>query len=373
MKRVLITGANGFIARNLRSHLDEFKDIEIVSFSRTNNTDELLELTSNIDFVFHLAGVNRADKKTDFERENLHLTELLCDSLALSKRKIPLIFASSTQVNQNTDYGKSKLLAEKIVKKYSENTGSNAFIYRFPNLFGKWCKPNYNSVVATFCNNIANNLPIEIHEYGHEIELMYIDDVISEFISVLYGLEAKPSINNIPFYTISVGKLSEMIHEFHSNRKSLIVDRVGSGFIRAIYATYLSYLKPEFFSYHISSSSDDRGIFAEVLKTKDSGQFSFFTSKPGELRAEHYHHTINEKFLVVSGDAIFKFRNIQTNEECTILSNGDKLQIVETIPGWAHNIENIGSSEMLVILWANEIYDSEKSDTHAYSINHKKN
>ena len=216
-------------------------------------------------------------------------------------------------------------------------------------------------------------MPIEIHEYGHEIELMYIDDVISEFISVLYGLEAKPSINNIPFYTISVGKLSEMIHEFHSNRKSLIVDRVGSGFIRAIYATYLSYLKPEFFSYHISSSSDDRGIFAEVLKTKDSGQFSFFTSKPGEVRGEHYHHTKNEKFLVVSGDAIFKFRNIQTNEECTILSNGDKLQIVETIPGWAHNIENIGSSEMLVILWANEIYDSEKSDTHAYSINHKKN
>lgn len=373
MKRVLITGSNGFIARNLRSHLDEFKNIEIVTFSRKNNIEDLLELTSNIDFVFHLAGVNRTDSKSDFEKENLYLTKFLCDSLSLSKRKIPLIFASSTQVNQDNDYGKSKLLAEKIVKKYTKDTGSATFIYRLANLFGKWCKPNYNSVVATFCNNIANNLPIEIHEYNHEMELMYIDDVISEFISVLYGLEAKPSINNIPSYSISVGKLSEMIQEFHSNRKSLIVDRVGTGFIRAIYATYLSYLKPEFFSYHISSSCDERGIFAEVLKTKDSGQFSFFTSKPGELRGEHYHHTKNEKFLVISGDAIFKFRNIQTNEECTISSNGDRLKIVETIPGWAHNIENIGSSEMLVILWANEVYDSEKSDTYTYLINHKKN
>ena len=371
MKRVLITGSNGFIARNLRAHLDEFKDIEIVSFSRKNNIDELLELTSNIDFVFHLAGVNRTNRKKDFKEGNHDLTESLCDALSLCKRKIPLIFASSTLVNQNNDYGKSKLSAEKIINNYSENTGSDVFIYRFPNLFGKWCKPNYNSVVATFCNNIANNLPIEIHDYGHEMELMYIDDVISEFISVLYGLEKKPSVNNIPFYSISVGKLSEMIREFQSNRKSLVVDRVGSGFIRALYATYLSYLRPEFFSYQISSFSDERGKFAEVLKTKDSGQFSFFTSKPGEVRGEHYHHTKNEKFLVILGDAVFKFRNIQTNEEYLISTNGDKLQIVETIPGWAHNIENIGSSEMCVMLWANEIYDEEKSDTYSYTISNK--
>ena len=371
MIRVLITGSNGFIARNLISHLTELKDIQILSFSRENTIVDLLELTSKVDFVFHLAGVNRTNRKKDFEEENHFLTQSLCNSLALSKRKIPLIFASSTQVNQDTDYGKSKLSAEKIVNNYAKNTGSNVFIYRFPNLFGKWCKPNYNSVVATFCNNIANNLPIEIHDYNHEIKLMYIDDVINEFISVLLNLEACPSVNNIPVYLISIGKLGEMINEFHSNRKSLIVDHVGSGFIRAIYATYLSYLKPEFFSYHISSSADERGIFAEVLKTKDSGQFSFFTSKPGEKRGEHYHHTKNEKFLVVSGEAIFKFRNILTNEECSVLSNSNRLQIVETIPGWAHNIENIGNNEMVVLLWANEVYDKEKPDTYSYLINHK--
>jgi UDP-2-acetamido-2,6-beta-L-arabino-hexul-4-ose reductase len=369
MIRVLITGSKGFVAQNLISHLAKLKDIQILSFSRENNIEDLLKLTSKIDFVFHLAGVNRTTRTQDFEEENHYLTESLCNSMALSKRKIPLIFASSTQVNKDTDYGKSKLSAEKIVNNYAKNTGSDVFIYRFPNLFGKWCKPNYNSVVATFCNNIANNLPIEIHDYNYELKLMYIDDVISEFIKLLSNQDYKPSIGNIPVYSISVGKLGEMIKEFHGNRKSLFVDRVGSGFIRAIYATYLSYLKPEFFSYPISSSGDERGVFSEVLKTKDSGQFSFFTSKPGEIRGGHYHHTKNEKFLVVSGEAIFKFRNIQTNEECSISTNGDRLQIVETIPGWAHNIKNIGNYEMLVLLWANEVYDRGKSDTYAYSIN----
>ena len=372
MIRVLITGSKGFIAQNLIAHLAELKDIQIFSFSRENTIVDLLELTSKIDFVFHLAGVNRTSRKQDFVEENQYLTESLCNSMALTKRKIPLIFASSAQVNQDTDYGKSKLSAEKIVKNYAKNTGSDVFIYRFPNLFGKWCKPNYNSVVSTFCNNIANNLPIEIHDYNHEMKLMYIDDVVSEFIMILFNEEFKPSINNIPVHSISVGKLGEMINEFHSKRKLLIVDRVGSGFIRAIYATYLSYLKPEAFSYDISSSADERGVFAEVLKTKDSGQFSFFTSKPGKVRGEHYHHTKNEKFLVVTGEAIFSFRNIQTNEEFSISTNGDRLQIVETIPGWAHNIKNIGSSEMRVILWANEIFDKEKSDTYACLINHKK-
>jgi UDP-2-acetamido-2,6-beta-L-arabino-hexul-4-ose reductase len=370
VKRVLITGSKGFIAQNLISHLFELKDIQIVCFSRENSLETLSELASNIDFVFHFAGVNRTSKKKDFEKENQKLTELLCNSLALNKRKIPLIFASSTQINQDTDYGKSKLLAEKIVNNYAKNTGSDVFIYRFPNLFGKWSKPNYNSVVATFCNNIANNLPIEIHDFDHEINLMYIDDVISEFLSVLLDLEFKPSVNNISNYSISVGRLGELINQFHINRTSLVVDRVGSGLVRALYATYLSYLKPDNFSYHISSSEDTRGLFAEVLKTKDSGQFSFFTSKPGEVRGEHYHHTKNEKFLVVSGQAIFKFRNIHTNEEYSISSNSDRLKIVETIPGWAHNIENIGSTEMLVILWANEVYDKENSDTYSYLINH---
>jgi UDP-2-acetamido-2,6-beta-L-arabino-hexul-4-ose reductase len=371
MRRILVTGSKGFIAQNLISHLSHLNDFQVVCFSRENNLEELSELVSNIDFVIHLAGVNRSIRKEDFEKVNYYLTERLCNFLALSKRKIPLIFASSTQVNQKNDYGGSKLLAEEIVNTYGKKTGSEVFIYRFPNLFGKWSKPNYNSVVATFCHNIANNLPIQIHDYDHVINLMYIDDVISEFISVILKLNVRPGIENIPVYTISLGKLAETIKEFHNNRKTLNIDRVGFGFLRAIYATYLSYLKPEFFSYHISSYNDERGRFAEVLKTKDSGQFSFFTSKPGEVRGEHYHHTKNEKFLVISGKAIFKFRNIISDVEYSISTTSEKLQIVETIPGWAHNIQNIGTSEMLVILWANEVYDDDKSDTYSYSINPK--
>tara|TARA_B110000008_G_C16959478_1_gene559562 strand:+ start:570 stop:1691 length:1122 start_codon:yes stop_codon:yes gene_type:complete len=373
MLKVLITGSNGFIARNLISHLSELKDIQIKCFVRENTLEDLSEIISNIDFVFHFAGINRSNRKKDFEDVNHLLTKSLCKKLARTNRKIPLIFASSTQASENNTYGKTKLSAEKIIKNYSKNTKSEVYIYRFPNLFGKWCKPNYNSVVATFCNNIANNLPIEIHDHNHEIKLMYIDDVISEFISVLCQLEVKPSINNIPLYSISLGNLAETINEFHNNRKSLVVDQVGSGFLRAMYATYLSYLKPAFFSYNISSFDDERGRFAEVLKTKDSGQFSFFTSKPGEVRGDHYHHTKNEKFLVVSGEAIFKFRNIQTNELYSVSTNGVSLRIVETIPGWAHSIENIGNSEMLVILWANEVFNEEKSDTYSYLIDNKKN
>ena len=369
MISVLITGSEGFIASNLISHLSKIDEIKIFSFSRKDNLETLSKVSSKIDIVFHLAGVNRTNRKKDFLEVNQNLTESLCNFLALTNRKIPIIYASSLQVTEDNDYGKSKLAAEELIKIYSKNTGSSVFIYRFPNLFGKWCKPNYNSVVATFCNNIANNLPIEVHDYDHQLQLMYIDDVMSEFISVLLEPETEHSINNIPVYSISVGKLSEMITGFHSNRKSLIVDHVGSGLIRAMYATYLPYLKPKNFSYHIKSSDDSRGRFAEVLKTKDSGQFSFFTAIPGELRGEHYHHTKNEKFLVILGSAVFKFRNIQTNEEYSISTNGQKLQMVETIPGWAHNIENIGSTEMIVMLWANEIYDEEKSDTYSYLIN----
>jgi UDP-2-acetamido-2,6-beta-L-arabino-hexul-4-ose reductase len=370
--RVLITGAEGFIGSNLVTHLSVLKDIEVIKFSKKNTLEDLSEYVKDIDFVFHLAGVNRTDNKTDFKEVNHDLTESLCNLMSSSKRKIPIVFASSTQISEDNDYGKTKLSAEKIINNYATNTGSNAFIYRFPNLFGKWCKPNYNSVVATFCNNIANNLPIKIHNPDYEMKLMYVDDVITEFLSALYQYGEKPSIDNIPFYLISLGELAKKIQEFHDNRISLTVDRVGSGFIRALYSTYLSYLQPSAFSYELNSFSDKRGMFAEVLKTKDSGQFSFFTSKPGEIRGGHYHHSKNEKFLVVSGEAMFKFKNIITNEEYSLISNGDRLQVVETIPGWAHNIENIGDSEMFVILWANEVFNKEKTDTYTYLINYEK-
>ena len=373
MIRVLITGSKGFLGKNFVSHLSELKDIEVVSFSRENTLEDLSVMISKIDFVCHFAGVNRPNNNKYFKEVNQDLTEYLCRVMTLSKRKIPLIFASSVQASKDNDYGRSKLYAEKIIKNYAKNTGNDIYIYRFPNLFGKWSKPNYNSVVSTFCHNIANNLPIEIHNYDEIIVLMYVDDVIYELISLILQRKPKSDLNKIPTYSISIGQLAEKINNFHHNRSSLAVDRVGSGFIRALYATYLSYLRPQAFSYNLDSFSDERGVFAEVLKTKDSGQFSFFSSKLNKTRGEHYHHSKNEKFLVVLGEAVFKFRNIQTNEEYSITVNSDRLKIVETIPGWAHNIKNIGDSELLVLLWANEVFNHEKPDTYTYLINNEKN
>lgn len=373
MLKILITGSKGFIAQNLIAHLSEISDIKIIEFSRENDPSDLKVFVKQIDFVFHLAGVNRPLDLDEFKHSNVNLTEILCKYLVLSKRKIPIIFASSIQANSKNNYGDSKLLAEKLIKKYSKLTESKVYIYRFPNIFGKWCKPNYNSVVATFCNNIANNLPIEIHDSNHKLELMYIDDIIAEFLSVIFKQRFKSGIENIPTYKISVGNLANRLKTFHKNRKNLIVESVGLGFSRALYSTYLSYLKPEFFSYPIQSFKDDRGIFAEILKTENSGQVSFFSSNPGQTRGEHYHHTKNEKFLVVSGDAKFNFRHIITNQEYSINTSGSKLEIVETIPGWAHDIKNVGTSEMKVILWANEIFEIDRPDTYKYIVSNEKN
>lgn len=371
MLRVLITGSNGFVAQNLIHHLKEFDDINILTLSKENNINNVLTHNHGVDFVFHLAGINRTDNNPDFKKVNQDLTQSLCDILSKSKRKIPIIFSSSTQANEKNDYGRSKLSAEKIITGYSKTTGSRIYIYRFPGLFGKWCKPNYNSVVATFCNNIVNNLPIEIHDTEYEIKLMYIDDVINEFLSVLFQKTSSPSIENIPLYNISLGKLAEKIYKFHDSRKSLVVDKVGSGFTRALYSTYMSYIDPKYFVSDLDFFHDQRGLFLEILKTQDSGQFSFFTSYPGQVRGGHYHHTKNEKFLVVSGKALFKFRNIKTNEEYSVSVSSEKFQIVETVPGWAHNIKNVGDTSLLVFLWANEVYSKEKSDTYVYKLNHE--
>jgi UDP-2-acetamido-2,6-beta-L-arabino-hexul-4-ose reductase len=371
MLRVLITGSNGFVAQNLIHHLKEFDDIEIITLSKEKNINDVLVHNHGVNCVFHLAGVNRTDNNSDFKKVNQGLTQSLCDLLTKSKRKIPIIFSSSTQVKEQNDYGRSKLSAEKIINEYSKITGSSVYIYRFPGLFGKWCKPYYNSVVATFCNNVANNLPIEIRDSEYEIKLMYIDDVINEFLSVLFQKTSSPGLENIPLYKISLGKLAEKIYKFHDSRKSLVVDKVGRGFTRALYSTYMSYIDPKYFVYDLDFFSDDRGLFLEILKTQDSGQFSFFTSNPGEVRGEHYHHTKNEKFIVVSGKALFKFRNIKTNKEYSVSVNSKKFQVVETVPGWAHNITNVGDSSMLVFLWANEVYIREESDTYPYKLNHE--
>ena len=368
--KILLTGANGFIGKNLCVKLSEIPDIEIIPFCKGDNIEEVVSITDRIDFVIHLAGANRPVKEEEFQQVNSDLTAQLCSTLKNTPYQPPVIFASSTQVDSINPYGNSKLAAENILKDYSNDTGAGVTVFRLPNVFGKWCLPDYNSVVATFCHNIANDLDINIHNPNTTLTLVYIDDVIEHFLSVIKSPEPKKyaymEIN--PSYSVRLGELATAIYNFRDSRNSLITDNVGNGFLRALYATYLSYLKPESFSYPLVSHKDNRGIFVEFLKTTESGQFSFFTAHPGITRGGHYHHTKNEKFLVVQGAASFKFRNISTGQFFEKETSSDLPEVVETIPGWAHDITNTGDNDLIVLLWANEIFDKNNPDTIGASL-----
>jgi UDP-2-acetamido-2,6-beta-L-arabino-hexul-4-ose reductase len=366
--RVLVTGSNGFIGKNLIVRLNEL-GVSYEAFTRRNSTKDLQGLIKKSDFVIHLAGENRPEDEGDFEIVNSGLTSLICDEIRIIEKNIPIILASSTQAEYDNLYGKSKLSAEIAVKNLENDTGNSSYIYRLPGVFGKWCKPNYNSVVATFCYNISHNLPIQVNDPSFELSLVYIDDVVEEFIKVIQGERGgkkEPSVQ--PEYKIKLGDLACQIKTFRESRDSLITEEVGSGFVRKLYSTYLSYLSPEQFAYSIPSYGDERGMFAEMLKTKDSGQFSFFTAGPGVTRGGHYHHSKTEKFLVVQGEAKFGFRHIVSDETYEIIVTSKDLKIVETVPGWSHDIANIGTEEMIVMLWANEIFDPDNPDTIAHKV-----
>jgi len=319
--KVLVTGSDGFVGKNLLVKLAE-NSIDFVCFSRRHAVDDLVSLLTDIDFVFHLAGVNRPQDPNDFDKQNRELTARLCEAIQKTGRAIPVAFTSSIQAAYDNAYGISKKFAEEALIQLNKAIQSPIYLYRLPNVFGKWAKPNYNSVVATFCHNIAQDLPIRI------------DD---------------PS------------KIVPMA--FHDSRSALMTEEVGLGLTRALYATYLSYLRPEQFAYVVPAYEDSRGRFVEMLKTKDSGQFSFFTANPGITRGGHYHHTKSEKFLVLQGLARFGFRNILTNETFELSVDGLNPKIVETIPGWTHDITNIGEDELIVMLWASEAFDRARPDT----------
>ena len=365
---VLVTGSNGFIGKNLIIRLNEL-DIQVLTYTRESSTQNLEGLIKDTDFVVHLAGENRPKDEKDFDVVNAGLTMSICDALRSLGKNTPIILASSTQAEFDNAYGKSKLDAEASVKMLEVDTGCPVYVYRLPGVFGKWCKPNYNSVVATFCYNISHDLPIQVNNPDFELSLVYIDDVVEEFVKVIQGLrDGKKELSVQPKYKIKLGDLSTQIQNFKESRDSLITEKVGSGLIRKLHSTYLSYLSPEQFSYSIPSYSDERGMFAEMLKTKDSGQFSFFTAKPGVTRGGHYHHSKTEKFLVVQGRAKFGFRNVATDETHEIITTSKELKIVETVPGWSHDITNIGTEEIIVMLWANEIFNPNNPDTIAYKV-----
>jgi UDP-2-acetamido-2,6-beta-L-arabino-hexul-4-ose reductase len=362
--RVLVTGDRGFIGKNLSVRLNEYKEFSTLSFNRENSINLLSGLVNQADAIVHLAGVNRPDNDLEFDIVNVDLTHTLCEAIKTTGKKIPLILASSIQSDLDNSYGKSKHAAEVLVEELAIEIGNPVAVYQLPGVFGKWCKPNYNSVVATFCHNIANNLPIKINNSSTILQLVYIDDVVNEIIRFLQqkinGF-SRPSVE--PEYSIKLGMLANQIESFKNCRTSLISERVGTGFTRALYSTYVSYLPSDNFSYLLPENVDERGKFVEILKTPDCGQFSFFTAHPGITRGGHYHHTKTEKFLVIKGSARFGFRNIVTNETYELFTSEEEFRVVETVPGWTHDITNIGNIEMIVMLWSNEIFNSKFPDT----------
>lgn len=364
--KVLVTGADGFIGRNLIAALAEHNGIEVLPFTRNDDAEVLRRHAAQADFIFHLAGVNRPKDVKDFQAGNTDLTQLICDTLEDLGSTAPVLYTSSAQAESDNPYGRSKLEAEKALLAFSARQDSPVHIFRLPNVFGKWARPNYNSAVATFCHNIARELPIQINDPAACINLVYIDDVIAKFIEVMNGLAAgSPFVDVEPVYSITVGGLAEQLHTFRDSRNTLITDAVGTGLTRALYSTYVSYLPPENFAYSVPKHGDSRGVFVEMLKTRDSGQFSFFTAHPGITRGGHYHHTKTEKFLVIKGDARFRFRHITEGTYHELVTSGDNPVIVETVPGWTHDITNIGNEEMVVMLWANEIFDRDRPDTYS--------
>jgi UDP-2-acetamido-2,6-beta-L-arabino-hexul-4-ose reductase len=367
--RVLVTGARGFIGKNLVVRLREAGAHEVLEFGRGDVPAALDELVADADAVVHLAGENRPRDVAEFSRVNVGLTQTLCEAITKTGRPIPVIFASSSHAGKESPYGISKRKAEAVLEQFTGTTGPASLVYRFPGVFGKWCRPEYNSVVATFCHHVAHDIPVEIHDPDAAIHLVYIDDLVSEIIEKLTsGFKGFSRGKVEPEYETTVGALSQTIHSFKDCRTTLMIPAVGTGLVRALYATYMSYLPKEKFSYEIKSYSDPRGTFAEMLKTENAGQFSYFTAGVGVTRGEHYHHTKTEKFLVVRGKARFRYRHLLTNEMMELHTSGEKPEIVETIPGWAHEITNTGDSELLVLLWANEVFDRARPDTIACEV-----
>lgn len=367
--KILVTGSNGFIAKNLIQFLSEKPEVEILKVHRESSEQELKESILAADWIVHLAGVNRPLNESEFIEGNVTLTEKIAQTLREGHKLTPIILSSSIQADRDNAYGKSKLGGEQALEKLHAEQANPVYICRLANVFGKWSRPNYNSAVATFCHNVANDLPLQINDANALIRLVYVDDVVETFWNMINGsISVDQTFQIQPEYQITVGDLAEVLNSFKGSRDTLITDRVGTGLTRALYSTYLSFLRPAQFDYSVPKYGDARGVFVEMLKTPDAGQFSYFTAHPGITRGGHYHHTKTEKFLVIKGKALFKFKHVVSGEFYQLETHGDEPRIVETVPGWTHDITNIGDDEMVVMLWANEIFDRSKPDTYAMPI-----
>lgn len=365
--KILVTGANGFVGRNLAVRLGEAGHA-VLAVGRDTDAQGWRNAVREAEFVVHLAGVNRPVDVAEFETGNVGLTRQLCTMLAEACNPAPIVYSSSTQADRDQPYGSSKAAAEAALLAHGEAAGAPIAIFRLPNVFGKWARPYYNSAVATFCHRIARGEPIDIHDPSAALRLVYVDDVVDAFLRLIEQGVSTGYHEVAPSYQTTVGELASAIRGFPESRGTLTTPRVGTGLMRALYSTYLSYLPVNRFDYTVPIHADPRGRFVEMLKTPDSGQFSYFTAGPGITRGDHYHHSKVEKFLVISGRAHFGFRHIQSGERHEIVVEGHEGRIVETIPGWTHNITNIGDGELVVMLWANEIFDRARPDTVAMKV-----
>ncbi|UJF26172.1 capsular polysaccharide biosynthesis protein CapF [Planococcus sp. 107-1] len=366
MTKILVTGANGFVGKNLVAELRNQGHEELYLLNRENSSEDLEEFTKDCDFVFHLAGVNRPQNEIEFMEGNQALTSQLLGFLIKNENKAPVLITSSIQAEKENPYGQSKKAGEDEVFAYAKETGANVFVYRLPNLFGKWSKPNYNTVVATYCYNVARDLDIQVNDPAALLELAYIDDVIEEFLKALEGI---PTIDEnfciVPVtHKIELGQLAERIRSFKESRISLAVPEMSDELTKKLYSTYLSFLPKDNFSYDLKMNVDNRGSFTEFLRTPDCGQVSVNISKPGITKGNHWHHTKNEKFLVVSGNGLIRFRNIDSEEIIEYYVNGDQLQVVDIPTGYTHSIVNVGETDLVTVMWVNESFDPANPDTH---------
>jgi UDP-2-acetamido-2,6-beta-L-arabino-hexul-4-ose reductase len=366
---VLVTGAKGFIGRNLVVALHRIENIDVQEFDLDSAPGMLEEELASAEVVFHLAGVNRPQKMDEFLRGNVDLTKLICRELAHMGRKPLVVFSSSTQATLDNPYGLSKRQAEEVILGYGAESGSDVVIFRLPGVFGKWSLPNYNSVVATFCYNIARGIPIQLIDSSREIELVYVDDVIAGFVNLLKDRpRAEVFADVAPVYRVTVGVLAKNLYQFKEKRANLQIADLADPFLRKLFGTYVSYLPPDQFAYDLERKSDPRGTLAEVIKTDGHGQFFISRTKPGVTRGNHYHDTKVEKFLVLEGDAIIRFRNLYTGEKVEYPVNGEQLKVVDIPPGWTHSIQNIGTSEMIVLFWSSEVFDPSRPDTYPMEV-----
>ena len=363
---ILITGAGGFIGKNLVATLKTAGYTDLMLFERDDTPETLADYAVRAGFVFHLAGINRPKNPSEFYAGNAGLTETLLALLDKAGNKAPVLVTSSTQATLDNDYGKSKAQAEQAIFTHGQTTGAPVYVFRLPGVFGKWCRPNYNSVVATFCHNSANGLPLSVRDPEYRLPLVYIDDVVASFVAALDGnCTREGDYCVVPVvHETTLGHLAETIESFARNRETLDVpDQTPGSLEQKLYSTWLSYLPADRFSYPLNMHCDNRGSFTEFLHTPAHGQVSINISRPGIVKGNHWHHSKNEKFLVVKGTGVIRFRALDSTEVIEYHVSGDKLEVVDIPTGYTHNIENVGEDDMVTVMWANEVFDPDHPDT----------